>query len=435
MSSPIATLLPLTSLSGFTGAKNFLKWLQKTNQQGWQMLPISGPIENPYRNQGIGIASFFYDQNLPQKYRTWLISYEEFLANNQTWVLDFALFQALCEHYQNINWWQWPAEIASYQCEAIARKRQELAARIKVYLQEQYCLYNQFLQLKKIAGEYQQLLIGDLPFYIARESSLVWSHQDLFVLPETDKLVLQSGVPADPGEPFGAQYWGHPLYNWANQTNKIVELFSCRLQFLANFFDLVRLDHANGFFRYGMMSLTNPHWSKKVAGPGEAALEKILANAQNLNLGLYFEDTASENMHLQQFMKKHALAGVEILTLNYHTDLLECQQQFPAKLKFPTKSARNQVIYTSTHDTPPLLAWVKSLPANYRQQLAVSNQLPTNLTDKQFALSLREHVLSLRARLIIIPWQDWQLEEFRFNTPGNEALTNWSYQVPIENYL
>ena len=40
--------------------------------------------------------------------------------------------------------------------------------------------------------------------------------------------------------------------------------------------------------------------------------EKILANAQNLNLGLYFEDTSSENMHLQQFMKKHALAGVEI---------------------------------------------------------------------------------------------------------------------------
>lgn len=433
--SPIATLLPLTSLAGFVGAKNFLKWLYKTNQQGWQMLPISGPITTPYRNQGIGIASFLYDQNLPKKYRTWLISYEEFLSDNQDWVLDFALFQALCEHYQNINWWQWPTEIASYQCQAVTAKRQELAGRIEVYLQEQYFLTNQFLHLKKLAKEYQQLLIGDLPFYLAQESSLVWSHQHLFMLPATGKLVLQSGVPADPGEPFTAQYWGHPLYNWASQTEEIIKLFNCRLKFLANFFDLVRLDHANGFFRYGMMSLTNPRWSKKVAGPGGAALEKVLSFAQNLNLGLYFEDTASENMQLQQFMKKHSIAGVDIFTLNYNTDLPNCQQQLLTKLKFPPKSSRSQVIYSSTHDTLPLLPWVKSLPENYRQQLALSNQLPTNLSAKQFALCLREHVLALPARLIIIPWQDWQLEEWRFNTPGNEKLTNWNYQVAIENYL
>ena len=102
MSTPVATLLPLSSLPGFQGAIDFLCWLDKTHQQGWQMLPISGPIEQPYRNQGIGVASFFYDHQVPQKYRTWLLTYHDFLTANQDWLLDFALYQALSEHYQTI---------------------------------------------------------------------------------------------------------------------------------------------------------------------------------------------------------------------------------------------------------------------------------------------------------------------------------------------
>lgn len=436
MSTPVATLLPLSSLPGFQGAIDFLCWLDKTHQQGWQMLPISGPIEQPYRNQGIGVASFFYDHQVPQKYRTWLLTYHDFLAANQDWLLDFALYQALSEHYQTICWWQWPEEIASYNHHAVNLKRQELAKRIEVYLQEQYFLTNQLLQLKKAAAASGQLLLGDLPFYLGRESSLVWSHQELFMLPKTGELILQSGVPSSKDEPFAAQYWGHPLYNWAgSKPDEIVAIFNTRLKFLANFFDLVRLDHANGFFRYGMMSLKNPHWSKKVPGPGENAILAILMQAQKLNLGIYFEDLASESMRLEQFMKKYAVAGIEVLTLSVNLDQQAANSKTGhIKLKFPQKTA-NKVLCTSTHDTLPLFPWVKSLNPKVKTNLAKVNHLPPNLSDEKLATALREHVLQQKAKLIIVPWQDWHGESWRLNTPGEESLANWNYPVAIEKYL
>ena len=83
--------------------------------------------------------------------------------------------------------------------------------------------------------------------------------------------------------------------------------------------------------------------------------------AQKLNLGIYFEDLASESMRLEQFMKKYAVAGIEVLTLSVNLDQLATGSTTGRiKLKFPQKTA-NKVLCTSTHDTLPLFPWIKSL--------------------------------------------------------------------------
>jgi 4-alpha-glucanotransferase len=136
-------------------------------------------------------------------------------------------------------------------------------------------------------------------------------------------------------------------------------------------------------------------------------------------------------------MKEFNLAGVEITTLKYNLENSHPAYQAQlteAKLRLKTKY-KNKVIFSSTHDTPPLIAWVKALPPTIRQKMMQANNFPSDLTDHQFATSLRELILQTDARLIVIPWQDWHLDNFRFNVPGREELTNWRYQVEIDKYL
>jgi 4-alpha-glucanotransferase len=434
MSTPTATLLPLTSLKNFTAALTFLRWLKQTGQTGWQMLPISDPIATPYRGQGIGWSSHFYDPHVPSDYRHWLLDRIQFIAANQDWLLNYALFQTLSAHFHTSKWWTWPAELAHFQADAIAASRLKFAATISGYIDEQCFLANQFTWLKRLAHEHEVMLLGDLPFYLALDSALVWSHQDLFLLSANGQLQWQSGVPASDHDQFGAQLWGHPLYNWQEaDLARIMDLFTQRLKFLANFFDLVRLDHANGFFKYGLMSASHPSWSRKVAGPGKDALLHLLPQLQTLDLGIYVEDIASDRMRLEQFMKEYHIAGMGVLTLLHNLEMAASPARTPS-LDLAQFSG-NKVVFTSTHDTPPLITWVKALPPPVRQQLTLANHLDAGITDKGLAVALREQILSLDARLIIVPWQDWQLDNFRFNVPGREDLTNWHYPVAINKYI
>ncbi len=438
MKTPVATFLPLTSLKNFKACLDFITWLKKNQQSGWLMLPINDSIAQPYRNQGIGIASFFYDDQVPQEYRQWIIDKNDFINEHKDWLLDYALYKALSEYFKTEHWWQWPPEIAAYQTEALINWRLKLRSRIEVFIDEQYFLMNQMKILKRKADEHEIVLIGDLPFYVAQASSLVWSHQDLFVLSQDGQLKFQSGVPASKDEPFGEQFWGHPLYNWEEAgVKKVISIFTLRLKFLSAIYDLVRIDHANGFFRYGIMSPENPQWNKKVDGPGAQAMDYLLKQAQKINLGIFLEDIASDSMKLEHYIKENQLVGMKVATLKYNLDNYDSKKLeniSDSQLKLQNMGGNN-VIFSSTHDTTPLITWVKALPESVKQRIIALNQFDSGITDRGFALALREKILTQKAKLIIIPWQDWQLDDFRFNVPGKEELTNWHYQVEIEKYL
>ena len=53
-------------------------------------------------------------------------------------------------------------------------------------------------------------LIGDLPFYVSRDSADVWSNKSLFSIFKNGELIFQSGVPPDYFSSTG-QLWGTPL--------------------------------------------------------------------------------------------------------------------------------------------------------------------------------------------------------------------------------
>ena len=302
-------------------------------------------------------------------------------------------------------------------------------------MDQQYLLANQMAILRQEAQNRQINLAADLPFYLAQESPLVWANQDCFILRQNGDLRIQSGVPADKDEPFGAQLWGHPLYDWQDtELKKIIRLFNLRLDFLSNTFDLVRLDHANGFFRYGIMYPEHPSWNKKVPGPGKKALNLILEHARTLSLGIFFESIGSQTMRLEQYMKENHSAGMMVLTLAYNLD--------GDNLPLPSRKVLNlnnyrgqQVIFTSTHDTLTLIGWLKQLPLKIKNKFLQINDLSPDLTDEKLAQKIIQRLSENKAALLIVPWQDWQGEEFRFNVPGHEDLANWEKPVAIKKYL
>ncbi|MDO5561918.1 MAG: 4-alpha-glucanotransferase, partial [bacterium] len=137
---------------------------------------------------------------------------------------------------------------------------------------------------------------------------------------------------------------------------------------------------------------------------------------------------------VEQYMKETGVAGMMALTLAYNLD----GENLPA----PSRKALNlnnyrgrQVIFTSTHDTVTLLTWLKSLPGKIKNKFLQINDFSPDLTDEKLAQKIIERLSNNKAALIIIPWQDWQGEEFRFNVPGREDLANWQKQISIKKYL
>lgn len=439
--TPIGTFLPLTSLKNLTAQVNFLRWLKKTQQNAWLMSPISDPINKPYKNYGVGYAPIFLENTVDDQRsddQVNLLDRQDFFSRHRSWLNDYTLHQALSEYFGSDKWWTWPAELHFRQPAALEEWRLRLQNRISFFLDQQYQLANHFAILKAEAVNREISLIGDLPFYVAQESPLVWANQDCFLLRKNGDLKMESGVPSLPDEPFAAQYWGHPLYDWQGVSlEKIIAIFNLRLDFLASIFDLVRIDHANGFFRYGIMYPDQPNWSKKVSGPGKKALNLILEHAQTLELGLFFENIGSQTMRLEQYMKENKIIGMSVLTLAVNLDA-EAENQFnkvSRKLLNLDNYQGNQVIFTSTHDTLPLSSWWRILPSAIKNKFLQINNFSPDLTEDKLLSKIRQRLCTNSAKLVIIPWQDWHNLDFRFNVPGHEELADWNHLIESEKYL
>lgn len=433
----MATLLPLSCLPNFAASIDFIRWLKQTQQNGWHLLPLADSLQTPYRNQGIGLSPYFYDNRIPEDFQTWMITRDEFITKMHFWIYDYALFQALRRQIGTNKWWTWPEGLDGHQTTAVKTAHARLANEVNAYIDQQYFLYNEMLHLRRHALENEITLISDLPFYIARESALVWAHQKLFLLGEHATMRLESGVPSAPDEPFAEQYWGHPLYDWENNDlETVMNLLAERLAYCRGFSDLVRIDHANGFFKYGAMSPQHPAWNRKLQGPGKDAVVSLLHHLQNQHFGVYFEDIASDKMRLEQFMKEYEIAGSGVVTLMYN---VEAQKPIPSRkikdrdLDLKTL-AGNRLVFSSTHDTPTLTGWLKKIPPDILARFIQINRL-TGETTTDLALSVRRQLLETNARMIVVPWQDWQLEDWRLNVPGHEDQADWNHQVDISNHL
>ena len=141
------------------------------------------------------------------------IHYQAFCKMEETWLEDFALYEALTEFFGEGDWSLWDEEIRSRDPQAIAEWTEKLADAIGYYRWTQYEFFRQWDELKKHAHAKSVELIGDIPYYTAYESADCWAFPQLFQLDENGVCEFEAGAPPDAFTAKG-QCWGNPVYNW-----------------------------------------------------------------------------------------------------------------------------------------------------------------------------------------------------------------------------
>jgi 4-alpha-glucanotransferase len=123
--------------------------------------------------------------------------YEEFCAEQASWLEDYTLFRALKLKYRGVSYLDWPSDLANRHPKALAEARRELAAVMDVIRFAQFLLLRQAERLKAYAHSKGVGLIGDLPFFVSPDSSDVWANPELFLLDERSRPKFVAGVPPD----------------------------------------------------------------------------------------------------------------------------------------------------------------------------------------------------------------------------------------------
>ena len=351
--------------------------------------------------------------------------YDEFCAQQEHWLEDYALFRALKAKYNGSYYLDWPEELVQRRPDALASARQELADRIDQVRFAQFLLFRQGDQLKAFAHSKGVRLIGDLPFFVSPDSSDVWSNPELFLLDEHRRPRFVAGVPPDYFSAQG-QLWGNPVYNWDALRATGYRWAIDRVRALLAHVDAIRLDHFRGFAAAwhvpgGEPTAQSGEW---VQGPGVLFFQALQNELGHLPF--IVEDLGIITPDVQALREQFQLPGTRVLQFAFdgHLD----------NPYLPNNFTHNTVVYTGTHDNPPTREWYDELPDYQRQNFwGYLKRAPGESSEA--APALLNLGWSSMATLAIAPLQDLLNlgAESRMNVPGR-ASGNWRWRSQ-ENML
>jgi len=275
--------------------------------------------------------------------------FDAFCRQHAYWLEDFALFMAAKKAHDLVAWTEWSPELVRRDAGAVKRWRERLADEIAAHRFWQYEFFRQWHAVKAYAHERGVRVMGDLPIYVAHDSSDVWANPQLFHLHEDGQPTKVAGVPPDYYSTTG-QLWGNPLYRWEVLKESGYAWWIERFRGALDMFDMVRLDHFRGFEAYweitaGEKTAMNGKWVK---GPGadlfvtlESALGKLPIIAENL--GVITGD-------VERLRKQFGFPGMAILQFAFGID-----KQAPTFR--PHNYERDLVAYTGSHDNDTAVGW------------------------------------------------------------------------------
>lgn len=468
-------LLPVSALPGPFGVgtlgEEARRWIDRLADMGfswWQVLPL-GPLDggnSPYAGDSAfagnpifidftdlhrrGLltaaeaqaaeypgtphtADYAYAQKNSQK---WLkVAYgratpaltaavEAFAAQNP-WLAEYSLFSAVRQRHGGRPWQEWGALAAYDVCLA---RRAEFEPEAGFYRFVQYLFYQQWNSLKAYAAAKGVGIIGDIPVYVAGNSSDVWAHRHLFELDEQGYPLRVAGVPPDYFSADG-QLWGNPLYDWDAMASEAYGWWVRRLTHALGLYDRVRIDHFRGLASYWAVpadakTAKEGTWEP---GPGMAlfnALERVCPGAPLIaeDLGTYGEDVV-------RLLEQTGFPGMRVLQFGFQPP------EDAGNSHRPHNYPVNALAYTGTHDNNTLLGWLwEASPEERAAALCYSGYADTRWgdggADAPACRRLIETVWRSAAALTVVPVQDMCGfgNDTRMNVPGVPE-SNWRYRV------
>lgn len=349
--------------------------------------------------------------------------FEQFKHDNASWLDDFALFMALKDAHGGDSWLKWPAPSRLRDEKTLAQACADHADKIGLHQFRQFLFFRQWFALKRFANEKGVRLIGDVPIFVASDSSDVWANPELFQLDDERQPKVVAGVPPDYFSATG-QLWGNPLYDWAAHKKSNYVWWAARLRATLTQVDLVRIDHFRGFEAYweipaGMPTAQVGQWVK---GP-DADLFYAL-RAQLGNIPVIAEDLGVITPEVDKLRTTFELPGMRVLQFAFGG---ATEDRFLPH----AYESRNTVVYTGTHDNDTTRGWYAGITEHERN--FVRRYLARDGSD--IAWDLIRLAWSSVADYAVAPLQD-VLDlgrEARMNTPGT-AAGNWMWRL-LDNQL
>jgi 4-alpha-glucanotransferase len=358
--------------------------------------------------------------------------YEAFCAEHVDWLEDYALFMAAKDAHGGVSWTRWDSKLAAREPAALALWSERLAGEVAAYKFWQFEFFRQWGALHEECNRRGIRIMGDVPIYVAHDSTDVWSAPQLFWLDEQGNPLKVSGVPPDYFSATG-QLWGNPTYRWERLRADGFRWWMERVRGVMRLFDLVRIDHFRGFEAYfeisaGETTAVNGIWVK---GPGMELFEAL--EREFGELPIVAENLGNITAEVEAIRERFNFPGIAILQFGFGTD--------PQGPSFrPHNYERNLVAYTGVHDNDTTVGW-------WTSGIADSTRSEDDLRrEHEFAsayLNLREGeeiqwamiraLMASVADTVLVPMQDvlGLGGEARMNLPGRMG-GNWKWRYERE---
>jgi 4-alpha-glucanotransferase len=344
-----------------------------------------------------------------------------FQAQNATWLSDYALFMAIKESQNGKAWSHWPLPLRRREEEAMMEIRRDLGENIQRHIFHQWLFFRQWETLKAYAGENGVLIIGDIPIFVAHDSSDVWAHPDLFFMDRKGNPTVVAGVPPDYFSETG-QLWGNPLYRWDVHAESGYAWWLERFRAVLDMVDIVRLDHFRGFAAYWEVPAGNPtaEIGQWVPGPGVEFFKQIHSSLGNLPI--IAEDLGLITPDVVEMREKFDLPGMKIFQFAFSTT--------PSDDFLPHNYPVNCVVYTGTHDNDTAWGWYKTAPEHEKDFF----HRYLNTDGKDVAWDMIRAIWGSVAVFSLAPLQDLLGlgPEARMNYPGRPS-GNWHWRFRAED--
>ena len=463
-------MLPISSLPSPYGigtfgkeAYAFVDFLEAAGQTYWQVLPI-GPTSygdspyqsfsafsgNPYfidldtligqgllsKNEaescdwGNDPASVDYAKIYEQRFAILKLAFKRsshqntpefarFCEENNFWLEDYSLYMAVKNHFGGKEWLAWPEDIRFYTDQAVADYSAMLKNELAFWKFCQYEFFRQWFLLKQYANQKGISIVGDIPIYVALDSTDVWVHGSQFQLDERRNPVRVAGVPPDMFSDSG-QLWGNPLYDWEKMEQNGYNWWKMRMAFSAKLYDVIRIDHFIGIVHYysipaGDQTAENGKW---LDGPGEkliSALESAVADTK-----IIAEDLGVATPAVRSLLQKKGYPGMKLLEFAFDSD--------GTNQNLPCHYEKNTVVYGGTHDNETLAGF---FAGQKRSVLRFARHYLNIHTNRAIPRAVVRAGYASSADLAVFQLQDYLGldNRARINKPSTIGGNNWRWRL------
>ncbi|ULH16051.1 4-alpha-glucanotransferase [Deinococcus sp. KNUC1210] len=482
LSRSSGVLLHPTSLPGPYGigelgihATYFIDWLASAGQRYWQVMPLGptgygdSPYQafsafagNPYlvslddlraegllqpsdfdaipdfnsdrvdfglqyiwRNQMLDRAYAQYEGALLQGSHPLQEEFQRFRQEEAAWLDDYALFTAIKATQGGLPWNAWPAPLRGRDAATMTQMRSSLQRDILRVSFHQFLFFRQWRATRDYAHQKGIAIIGDIPIFVAMDSSDAWARPEQFLFDESGQPTVVAGVPPDYFSETG-QLWGNPLYRWDAMQADNFAWWIERVKSSLSLFDVIRIDHFRGFAAYWEIPFpaeTAVH-GRWVPAPGHALFEAIRSALGQLNI--IAEDLGVVTPDVEALRDDFELPGMAVLQFAFGGGDFSVNAFLPENLKV------NQVVYTGTHDNDTTRGWW--INAEESEKHAYRTYTHSDPSEETFAWALMNMAFHSRPNLAVVPLQDLLNlgSSERMNLPGTTGPQNWTWRYRSE---